>query len=114
MYEDEHLEMDYEDRYTIQGDIASEDESYYDNSDNYYEASLSDLSDESDNDDETERAIARHEMDVITDNPLYDDIPDKPHYKGRHANEDEWQKTGQHYDSPSLQDTWGEWPSYGN
>jgi hypothetical protein len=28
MYEDEHLESDYEDKYTIQGDWDAEDESY--------------------------------------------------------------------------------------
>ena len=29
MYEDDFLESDYEDRYTIQGDIDEEDESYF-------------------------------------------------------------------------------------
>jgi len=54
MNEDDFLESDYEDKYTIQGDWDSEDESYFEDIDDF------------------------------------------------------------HYDSPSLQDTWGEMPSYGN
>lgn len=51
MYEDNHLESDYEDRYTIDGDILSEDVSYFEE-------------DIEDNDDETDRRIAQHEMDI--------------------------------------------------
>lgn len=79
MFEDDFLESDYEDRFTIQGDIDEEDKSYFE-----------DEEDESDICPECLLPTHKYGCWPLTDES---DI---------------------HPDSPSLQDTIGEWPSYGN